>query len=122
MELNNEDKGDEEGGSIDDLNASFASTATVNMDISQTSHNDHSPTSVNITNQNAKKVLRKHDLINTYFTKIDTGGYYCKLCNGTKTSNKVSAYPSISHVKNPQFNSYKLNCMIHNVLEKSFSR
>lgn len=122
MEVDNEDEGDEEGESIDNLNASFASTATVNVDISQTPHNDPSPISVNVTNQNAKKTLRKHELINTYFTKIDTGGYLCKLCTGTKNSNKVSTYPSISQAKNRLFNTYKLNRIIDNVFEKSFSR
>lgn len=121
MELTNEDKGDEEDESTEDLNASFASTATVNIDTSQTPHNDHSSTSVN-TNQNAKKVLRKQAVINTYYTKIDTGGYYCNLCNGTKNSNKVNAYPPISHVKSPQFDSCKLKYMMNNVLEKSFPK
>lgn len=119
VELDNEDEGDE-GESIDDLNASFASTATVNMGMSQTPQNDPSPPSGIITNHNAKKVPRKYDLINTYFTKADTGGYLCKLCDGTKNSNKVSIHPSISHVKNSQFNSSGLNCMIDNALRNHF--
>ncbi|CAF4780535.1 unnamed protein product, partial [Rotaria sp. Silwood2] len=57
------------------------------METSQQPDDDNSPASVENDNQN-RRTISKYELLNQYFTKLDTGGYLCKLCTGTKNSNK----------------------------------
>ncbi len=52
--------------------------------------NDHSVEVIDGNKQNGKTAIKKKELLNEYFTKLTTGGYYCKLCKGAKNSNKVS--------------------------------
>jgi hypothetical protein len=93
MELNNEDMDGDEEQYIDDLNISSASATTENMDIPQQHDNDHSIEAIDSNKQIGKTTIKKQELLNQYFTKLTTGGYYCKLCDGTKNSNKVSLDP-----------------------------
>ena len=47
--------------------------------------------SIDNINQSGRST-KKHELLNQYFTKLNTGDYYCKLCNGTKNFNQVHLY------------------------------
>ncbi|CAF1174824.1 unnamed protein product [Rotaria magnacalcarata] len=93
------DEGDDEDENvdqyIDQLNISSTSTATENMEVSQQHDEDHPIASIDSNNQN-RRTIKKNELLNQHFTKLNTGGYYCKLCVGSKNSNKVRLYTSIS--------------------------
>jgi hypothetical protein len=93
------DDEDDDNGSrhFDDLNTSFTSTATDNMEVSEHYDDGHPPVTIDNINQNSKTTMKKNELINQYFTKLNTGGYYCKLCDGTKNSKKVSSHILVAH-------------------------
>ncbi|CAF3936033.1 unnamed protein product [Rotaria sp. Silwood2] len=88
IQINDEDDGDNVGQAIEQLNISSTSIATDNMDVSPQHHDDHSVTSIDNNNQN-ERPIKKHELLNQYFTKLNTRGYYYKLCDGTKKSHRV---------------------------------
>ena len=84
---------DDDEISVDHLNTSFASTATDNMDLLQQQDvNGCTTASIDNNGRDNGVTIKKHQLINQYFTKTDTDGYYCKLCNGTEDSKKVRMY------------------------------
>jgi hypothetical protein len=89
---NDEDENDDESMQIDTLNISSTSAATDNMDTSQQYDVDQSSASDNNNIQNENPKIKKHELISKYFIKLNTGGYYCKKCDGTKKAKKVSLY------------------------------
>jgi hypothetical protein len=89
---NDEDENDDEYMHNDTLNISSTSTATDNMDTSQQHDVDQSSASVSNNIQNENPKIKKHELISKYFIKLNTGGYYCKKCDGTKKAKKVSLY------------------------------
>ena len=83
------------------------------MEVSQHHDNDHPITSIDDNNnQNDKKIMKKHELINKYFNKINTGGYHCKLCEGTKNSKQVSSNVLISDRNNHATIAYELKYLI----------
>ncbi|CAF3321825.1 unnamed protein product [Rotaria sp. Silwood2] len=88
MGSNNEGEDDNIDQNIDLLNISSASTATEYMETSQQPDDDNSPASAESHNRNGR-IISKNELLNQYFTKLNTGGYLCKLCAGTENSNKV---------------------------------
>lgn len=90
--MNDDDDDDTHvGQAIEQLNISSTSIATDVMDVSPQHQNDQPVTPMDNNNQNERQ-LKKHELIKKYFTKLITGGYNCKLCEGTKNANKVCRY------------------------------
>lgn len=86
------ENGDANDDQADNLNLSSASAATDIIEVSTDSNSINHPTSSNSTKKGNKSSITKHELLNRYFKKINTGGYYCNLCSGTKYSNKVSLF------------------------------
>ena len=81
----NQDKNHEQ------LNTSTTSTATDQMDTSDQQKTISNESTTN--NKNARSTkgsITKDKLIERFFTRLNTGGYVCKLCQGTKDEQKVS--------------------------------
>lgn len=81
----------------ENLDTSTASVATEEMDTSPqqtTTLNDATPVTNNT--RSSKGTINKDQLVEQFFIRLNTGGYYCKLCQGTKDQDKVSKsyYPN----------------------------
>ncbi|CAF1945977.1 unnamed protein product, partial [Rotaria magnacalcarata] len=87
-----DDETEDNDDQVDNLNVSFASAVTENIEAPQDSNSVYySVSSNNISKENKSSTsITKQELLARYFKKLNTGGYYCKLCSGTKNSNKVS--------------------------------
>ncbi|CAM4849384.1 unnamed protein product, partial [Rotaria magnacalcarata] len=86
-----DDETEDNDDQVDNLNVSFASAVTENIEAPQDSNSVYySVSSNNISKENKSSTsITKQELLARYFKKLNTGGYYCKLCSGTKNSNKV---------------------------------
>ena len=59
------------------------------MDISpQVDDHDH-PTQVNDNVRTKKGSIGKHQLVEQFFKRLNTGGFSCKLCEGSDQEQKV---------------------------------
>ena len=47
--------------------------------------------SIDNINQSGRST-KTHKLLNQYFIKLNTGNYYCEVCDGTKNSHQVHLY------------------------------
>ncbi|CAF0980560.1 unnamed protein product [Didymodactylos carnosus] len=97
------DENDNQDDQVEQLNISSASIATESMEMSQQSSYNNYSTSVNGNNMGNKSTITKYELLNRYFKKLNTGGYYCNLCNGTKHAQKVRFFKYCAEVITKQF-------------------
>lgn len=81
---------DDEKDQEDSLNLSSLSTETENIEITESTTHTNSSVSADNTVKTKASTITKGELINEYFKKVNTGGYYCKLCIGTEFAEKVS--------------------------------
>lgn len=76
---------------VENLNTSTGSVATEEMETSpreKKTFNDSTPVIKNA--RQTKGTINKDQLVDQFFVRSNTGGYYCKLCQGTKNEHKVS--------------------------------
>lgn len=90
----------EQAPTNENLNTSTTSTATESMDTSEnqtTVSIDATPT-MNTVRQ-TKATMKRDQLVEQFFVKLNTGGFNCKLCQGTQNERKVSKHFSRSKQK-----------------------
>ena len=96
-------EGESEQASV--LNTSTTSAATEDMDTNPHQDNGDGSGQVNADVTVTKGSIGKSQLIEEFFTRLDTGGFLCKLCRGSAHEQKVSIFGFAQHFVRIRFMS-----------------
>ena len=89
------------------LNTSTTSAATEDMDTNPHQEDGDGSGQVNTDVTVTKGTIRKSQLIEQFFTRLDTGGFLCKLCKGSAHEQKVSTLGFAKHFLRIRFTPIK---------------